>query len=307
LTGRIVILGIFVADTAFRAERAPRLGETLIGSSFAQSPGGKGSNQAVAAARLGGDVMLIAKLGRDAFADLARETWASAGVTVRVVESADAPTGAAFILVEEGSGENAIVLFPGAGATITPAEVGTQAPAIEGAAVFMTQLEQPLAAAQRGLEIARAAGVRTILNPAPAQALPDGMLGLCDIVTPNEMEAEMLTGIVVESLDDARRAGEAFLARGVGAAVITLGARGAVQCTANGFVHVPAVEAGPVVETTGAGDAFNGALATALASGAETVEAVRYGCAVAGLSVTRPGTADAMPSADEVAALLALD
>ncbi len=305
MPGRVVILGIFVADTAFRAARAPRLGETLIGSSFAQSPGGKGSNQAVAAARLGGEVTLIAKLGQDAFADLARETWAAAGVEARVVQSADSPTGAAFILVEEGSGENAIVLFPGAGAAITPDEVEAEVALIEGAAVFMTQLEQPLAAAERGLQIARAAGVRTILNPAPAMALPHGMLGLCDIVTPNETEAEMLTGISVESLDDARRAGEAFLVQGVGEAVITLGARGAALCTADGFVHVPAVEAGPVVETTGAGDAFCGALATALANGAETIEAVRHGCAVAGISVTRPGTADSMPSADEVAALLA--
>ncbi len=305
MTRRVVILGIFVADTAFRAPRAPRLGETLIGNSFAQSPGGKGSNQAVAAARLGADVTLIAKLGRDSYADLARETWAAAGVAARVVESADAPTGVAFILVEEGSGENAIVLFPGAGATITPGEIEAETALIESAAVFMTQLEQPLAAAERGLQIARAAGTRTILNPAPAQALPGGMLAFCDIVTPNETEAEMLTGIAVESLDDARRAGEAFLAQGVGQAVITLGARGAAVCGAGGFVHVPAVEAGAVVETTGAGDAFCGALATALAGGAETIEAVRYGCAAAGISVTRPGTADAMPSADEVAALLA--
>lgn len=301
----IVILGIFVADTAFRAARAPRLGETLIGTSFAQSPGGKGSNQAVAAARLGAEVTLIAKLGRDTYAELARETWAAAGVAAPVIESTDSPTGAAFILVEEGSGENAIVLFPGAGAAITPAEVETQAATIAGAAVFMTQLEQPLPAAQRGLEIARAAGVGTILNPAPAMALPAGMLPLCDIVTPNETEAEMLTGIAVESLDDARRAGEAFLDQGVGAAVITLGSRGAVLCKADSFVHIPAVDAGPVVDTTGAGDAFNGALATALAGGGETIEAVRYGCATAGLSVTRPGTADAMPSAAEVAALLA--
>ncbi|MDP6951744.1 MAG: ribokinase [Alphaproteobacteria bacterium] len=303
MTAPLVILGIFVADTAFRAARAPRLGETLIGTSFAQSPGGKGSNQAVAAARLGADVHFLCKLGQDAFADTARATWAAAGVEGHVIQSADSPTGAAFILVEEGSGENAIVLFPGAGATLSAADVEAEAALIAGAAVFMTQLEQPLEAAARGLAIARASGVRTILNPAPAMALPDEVLALCDIVTPNEIEAAMLTGIAVESLDDARRAGEAFLAKGVGQAVITLGARGAVLCTAEDFVHVPAVEAGPVVDTTGAGDAFNGALAVALANSAEMLDAVRYGCATAGLSVTRPGTADSMPSAGEVAAL----
>ena len=304
MSGRIVILGIFVADTAFRADRAPRPGETLIGNSFAQSPGGKGSNQAVAAARLGADVTLISTLGRDAFAMLARETWTAAGVTARVVESVDGATGAAFILVEEGSGENAIVLFPGAGATITPADVEAEAATIKTATVFMTQLEQPLAAAASGLKIARAAGVQTILNPAPAMALSKGILALCDFVTPNETEAELLTGIAVETLDDARRAGEVFLAQGVSAAVITLGARGAALCTSEDFVHVPAVEAGAVVDATGAGDAFCGAFATAIANGVEIVDAVRTGCVVAGLSVTRPGTADSMPSAGEVAAVL---
>lgn len=159
-------------------------------------------------------------------------------------------------------------------------------------------------AAVRALEIARAAGVRTILNPAPAASLPDGMLALCDYLTPNESEAEGLTGVKVESVDDARRAAEAFLSKGVGAAVITLGARGALLHSAQHSELVPSVDAGPVVETTGAGDAFNGGFATALARGDDPVDAVRFGCAAAGISVTRRGTTPAMPTLAEVEDLM---
>ncbi len=160
-------------------------------------------------------------------------------------------------------------------------------------------------AAVRALEIARQAGVRTILNPAPAHSLPEGMLALCDYVTPNETETEALTGVEVTSVDDARRAAEVFLSKGVAAAVITLGERGALFHSARQSELVPAVDAGAVVETTGAGDAFNGGFATALARGDDPLDAVRFGCAAAGISVTRPGTAPSMPTLAEVEALLA--
>ncbi|MBP7242155.1 ribokinase [Amaricoccus sp.] len=301
----VVILGVFVADTSYRAARMPRLGETVLGERFVLGPGGKGSNQAVAAARLGVETHMITRLGDDAFAGMALATWAEAGVRPAVVRDPDSYTGAAFIFVEAGSGDNAIIIAPGAGGRIGLADIDAQAALIRRAGVFMTQLEQPLPAAARALLIARKAGVRTILNPAPAQTLGDDVLGLCDVLTPNETEAEEITGIRVDSDEAARAAAELLLGRGVGAVVVTLGARGALYHDRERSVVVPSVSAGPVVETTGAGDAFNGGFAAALASGVDPVEAVRFGCAVAGISVTRPGTAPSMPTRAEVEALLA--
>lgn len=301
----VVILGVFVADTSYRAGRMPRIGETLLGERFVLGPGGKGSNQAVAASRLGVETHMITRLGADPFGDMALAVWAEAGVRPAVVRDAESYTGAAFIFVEAGTGDNAIIIAPGAAGRISPADIDAQAALIRRAGVFVTQLEQPLAAAARGLLIARKAGVRTILNPAPAQALGDDVLGLCDFLTPNETEIEELTGIAVDSDDAARKAAEALLARGVGAVVVTLGARGALYHDRERSVVVAATPAGPVVETTGAGDAFNGGFAAALARSVDPVEAVRFGCAVAGISVTRPGTAPSMPTLAEVEALLA--
>lgn len=301
---RLVILGVFVADTAYRAERLPRIGETVLGDGFRLGPGGKGSNQAVAAARLGAKVWLISRLGADAFGDMALATWQAAGVRPVVTRHPDSHTGAAFIFLEAATGNNAIIIAPGAAAGLGPSDLDAQAALIGEAAVFLTQLEQPLDAAVRGLKIARAAGVATILNPAPGRVLADGVLALCDYVTPNETETEELTGIPVTGIDAARAAADRLIDRGAGAAVITLGAQGALYHARGRSVLVPVVSAGPLVETTGAGDAFNGGFATALSRGFDPVEAVRFGCAVAGISVTRPGTAPSMPSLAEVEALL---
>lgn len=305
----IVILGIFVADTAYRAERQPKMGETILGNSFALGPGGKGSNQAVAAAMAsrgaGGDVHFITRLGDDDFAKIAQSTWAKAGVTPVVTVDHESYTGAAFIFLEEATGNNAIIVAAGAAGRVSVADVEAQAELIAGAAVFVTQLEQPIPAAQRALELARAAGVTTILNPAPAAALSDTMLALCDYVTPNESEAEALTGIPVVTVADAERAADALLARGVGAVIVTLGSNGALYRDKSRSVHVPAISAGPVVETTGAGDAFNGGFAVALAEGRDVIAAMRFGCATAGISVTRVGTAPAMPARAEIDAVLA--
>lgn len=304
----IVILGIFVADTAYRAGRMPKMGETILGESFALGPGGKGSNQAVAAAMASGGgapVHFITRLGRDDFAKIALGTWEKAGVRAEVTEDADSYTGAAFIFLEAATGNNAIIVAAGAAARISVADVEARAGLIAGASVFVTQLEQPIPAALRGLQIARASGVRTILNPAPAAELPDEMLRLCDFATPNESEAETLTGIAVTDVESAGRAAEALMARGVGAVVVTLGGNGALYVDRQRRVHVPVISAGPVVETTGAGDAFNGGFAVALAEGRDVIEAVRFGCATAGISVTRPGTAPAMPARAEIEALLA--
>lgn len=300
----IVILGIFVADTAYRADRQPKMGETILGHSFALGPGGKGSNQAVAAARAGGEVVFVSKLGEDDFADMAMATWQSAGVTPEVARDATSYTGAAYIFIEEATGNNAIIVSPGAAATISVSDVEAQAELIRSARVFVTQLEQPIDAAERALEIARQGGAITVLNPAPAAELSDRMLGLCDYVTPNESETEGLTGLAVTTPEDAKRAAEKLIARGVGRAVITLGDQGALFHDGETALHVPAIQAGKLIETTGAGDAFNGGLSVALAEGKSPIEAVRFANATAAISVTRPGTAPAMPSRDEIDALL---
>lgn len=300
----VAILGIFVADLAFHAGRLPGIGETIAGSGFKMGPGGKGSNQAVAAARVGASVTFISKIGRDEFGANALATWKKEGITPRVAETADQPTGAAFIYVNDTNGDNAIIVVPGAAATISAQDVEQAADAIKTAAVFITQLEQPVAAAKRGLEIAKAAGTITIFNPAPAERFDDALYGLCDYVTPNESEASLLTGIEVRTVDDARRAGDIFLKKGAGTALITLGEAGALLHAKSQSVLVPAFKAGPVVETTGAGDAFNGGFAAALAEGASPLEAARFGAAVAGISVTRAGTAPSMPTRSEVDALL---
>ncbi|MEM7753095.1 MAG: ribokinase [Pseudomonadota bacterium] len=303
--GHIAILGVFVADTAYRADRAPKMGETILGNSFALGPGGKGSNQAVAAGRAGGDVHFISKLGRDVFADMAFGIWQDAGVTPAVSQPEGASTGAAYIFIEEATGNNAIIICPGAAGTISPADVEAEADRIGSASVFITQLEQPLDAALRALQIARAGGATTILNPAPAAPLTDDFYPLCDYVTPNESEAEALTGIPVTDIASAEAAARAFLAKGVGTALITLGENGALLGTADRMTHLPAISAGPVVETTGAGDAFNGGFAVGLSEGMAPVDAVRFGAATAGISVTRPGTAPSMPTRAEIDALLA--
>ena len=300
----IAILGIFVADLAFRSSRMPAMGETIIGSRFAMGPGGKGSNQSVAAARAGGKVTFISKIGKDAFGDIALATWRKEGITAKVAQSVDHETGAAFIYVNEKTGENAIIVVPGAAASITASDVDAAGDAIRNAKVFVTQLEQPQDAARHGLAIAKEAGTITVFNPAPAEPVDDAIFPLCDYVTPNESEASGLTGLKVESVDDARRAGDAFLKKGVGTALITLGEKGALLHGRERSLLVPAFRAGTVVETAGAGDAFNGGFAAALARGLGPEEAARFGCAVAGISVTRPGTAPSMPSLAEVEALL---
>jgi ribokinase len=304
----IVILGIFVADTSYRADRMPKMGETILGRSFVLGPGGKGSNQSVAAAMAqtgtAGRTHIITRLGKDDFAEIARSTWAKAGVRAEVTEDSESYTGAAFIFLEHATGNNAIIVSPGAAARITAADLEAKAALIRSAAVFVTQLEQPIPAARRGLEIARAAGVVTILNPAPAAPLDDAMLALCDYVTPNESEAEALTGLPVTNVVEAEAAADALMARGVGAVVITLGGNGALYRDRTRSVHVSVISAGPVAETTGAGDAFNGGFAVALSEGRDVVDAVRFGCATAGISVTRPGTAPSMPARAEIDALL---
>lgn len=304
----VLVLGSFVADVAFRTARLPAWGETLMGSGFALGPGGKGSNQAVAAARAGANVQMASKLGDDAFGELARKTWAEAGINDSLTKNCLTPTGSAAILIDEVRGENGIIVVPGACFTITPEEVDALAGAIRSAHILLTQLEMPVEVVERGLKIAREAGVTTILNPAPApqKPLPDSMLALADFLVPNESEAAILTGLPVETAEQAERAAAVLQERGARNVILTLGARGALVRTADGVsTIVDAFRAGPVIETTGAGDAFCGGFAAALAEDMPLLDAVRFGCATAGISVTRHGTAPSMPRREEIDALIA--
>jgi ribokinase len=296
----IVVMGSYVADLAFRTEKLPAWGETYMGTSFKLGPGGKGSNQAVAAARAGAKVSFISKLAHDAFGDLARKTYREEGIDTTHLFETKTPTGAAAIIIDAVKGENAIIVVPGACFELTSQEVDLARETIAGAAVFVTQLELSLPTVEFGLKLAHSLGVPTILNPAPCCKLPNSIYQYCDYMTPNETEVEMLTGIHVASLKDADRAADALLARGVRNVVITLGAQGALVKSATKWQHVPAFDAGAVVETTGAGDAFNGGFAVALSENKDIVEAASFGCVVAGISVTRPGTAPSMPRREEV-------
>jgi len=300
----VTVMGSYVADMAFRTEKLPAWGETYMGKEFRLGPGGKGSNQAVAAVRAGARVSCISKLGRDALGDMARQTYREEGIDTRHLLETEVATGAAAIILDAKSGENAIIVVPGACFGLTPEEVGEARDLIAQSAVFLTQLELALPTVEFGLELAHSLGVTTILNPAPGCSLPESIYPNCDFLTPNESEAEVLTGIRVGSLTDAEQAADSLLGRGVGTVVVTLGAQGALVKNAKLREHVAAVDAGPVLETTGAGDAFNGGFAVALAEGRTIVDAVRFGCAVAGISVTRAGTAPSMPRRGEVDRLL---
>jgi ribokinase len=300
---RITIAGTFVADLAFRADRLPTWGETVLGSAFRMGPGGKGSNQAVAAARLGASVSIISKVGLDEFGNIAWRTWADEGIDTRfVIDTAEFATGSSTITVNETTGDNAIVVVPGSGFHITREELELARDAIAESAMFVTCLELPMDVVRHGLALARSLGVPTILNPAPAQQLADDVYPLCDYITPNESEATRLTGVTVRDVASAERAAEVLLSRGAPRVIVTLGERGALIKTATLTAHVPAFRPGAVVETTGAGDAFNGGLAVALAEGAEIEDAVRFGCAVAAICVSRYGTTPAMPTRDEITA-----
>ena len=299
--GKVVILGVFVADTAYRGSRMPKMGETILGNSFVLGPGGKGSNQAVAAGILGADVTIITRLADDDFGKMAMETWGNANVKGAVKYSTNSYTGAAFIFIDDKTGDNAIIIAPGAASEISLKDIHENSEIISTTDVFLTQLEQPIVAAKEGLQVAKANGKITILNPAPAAKLPKEVFGLCDFITPNETETEALTGLPVRNEKEAETAAKFLNELGVKTPIITMGEQGA-------FLHehglIPAFDVGEVVETTGAGDAFNGGFAVALSEGKSALEAVKFGCATASISVTRPGTAPSMPARDEVEKLL---
>lgn len=299
----IAVVGSSNTDMIISMGRIPKPGETIIGGDFAMAAGGKGANQAVAAARAGGRVSFIARVGDDLFGEQAIRGFAADGIDVRhVLKDGSAPSGVALIFVG-GDGENSIGVASGANARLSPDDIALAREAIGSAGVLLVQLEIPIETV-RAAVLAAARDARVILNPAPAQPLDDDLLGRVSILTPNETEAALLTGLEVEDEAGAALAAEALRRRGPEIVIITLGAKGALVSDASGTRLVPAFSVDPV-DTTAAGDVFNGALAIALSEDRPLDEAVRFANAAAAISVTRPGAQPSAPGRTEIEALIA--
>ena len=299
----ILVVGSSNTDMIIQLERIPRPGETILGGEFSTAAGGKGANQAVGAARAGGAVTFIARVGQDVFGDQAIAGFRQDKIDVDYVfRDKRQPSGVALIFVAK-DGENSIAVASGANGKLTPADVRKAKGAFAETAVLVMQLETPLATVQAAADLATKAGLRVILNPAPAQPLPDQLLRRVSILTPNESEAELLTGIPVDSDASAGKAAEKLMARGVEVVILTLGARGAFIATAEGAKRVPGFKVKPV-DTTAAGDVFNGALAVALAEEKPLFDAVRFANAAAALSVTKLGAQPSAPTRRQIAQFL---
>ena len=295
----IVVIGSSNTDLIIRVPRIPKAGETLLGGEFMTAAGGKGANQAVGAARSGGKVALIARVGTDAFGDRAVTGLRRDGVDVTCVfRDRLAASGVALIFVAR-DGENSIAVAGGANAKLSPADVKKAAGVIGSAALLVAQLETPLATVIAAALAAVKAGVPVILNPAPARELPNRLLKLVSILTPNETEAELLTGIKVTNEAAAARACAKLRSRGVRTVILTLGARGAYLADTEEQRLVPGFKV-KAVDSTAAGDIFNGALAVALAERKTLRDAVRFANAAAALSVTRLGAQPSAPTRAEI-------
>jgi ribokinase len=298
---RICVVGSCMTDLVAYAPRLPKLGETLEGRTFAIGFGGKGANQAVMAARLGAQVSMVGKVGDDAFGRDYLENFRRNGVdATHVGVSAEASTGVAPIWVDEPSGNNAIIIVPGANALLSVADVEAAKDAIASADIVVCQWEIPLDCVTVAFAIAQDAGVTTVFNPAPAQPeLPSDLLAGTDLLCPNESETELLTGMPAGTLDEAEAAARSLLDRGVRRVVCTLGERGSLLVGADDIVHVPADEV-DAVDTTGAGDAYVGSLAYFVARGFELPDAMRRAGSIAALSVQKAGTQTSFPAAAEL-------
>lgn len=298
----VLVVGSATADLTTFSDRLPRPGETILGNDFTLVLGGKGANQAVAAALAGAPVRMVACIGTDLFASMVADGLSSAGVDLALVRRVPGPTGIAHIRVD-GSGENDIVIVPLANASLSEEQIDEAFADGAPAPVLLTQLEIPIPLAAYALKRARQAGMTTILDPAPAAHLPEDIWPLIDMVVPNESEAAFITGIPVVDAASAVQAGRWFVERGVTHALITLAGAGAVLVTADGDEHFAAIPVQPV-DTTAAGDAFAGYLGASLALGSPLDTAIASAMAAGALAVTKRGASPSLPTRDEVDAML---
>ena len=300
---KIVVIGSSNTDMVVRTPALPRPGETVLGGEFIMAPGGKGANQAVAAARAGGEVTFIARIGDDVFGRQSLEGLVRDGIHIEhIVADKNSPSGVALIIVGP-DGENCIAVASGSNAGLAAADVRKAKAVISSADIVLLQLESPLETVQEAAGIAAAAGVPVILNPAPARALSDDILKKVAYLTPNETEAEILTGITLIKSSDLAAAAGMLLAKGMKAVLITLGANGVYVASREKQEVVPAFKVIPV-DTTAAGDAFNGALAVALAERKPLFEAARMANAAAALATTKMGAQPSLPSRKDIDELL---
>jgi ribokinase len=301
MSAKVAVVGSAGMDFVFRVPRLPRVGETLKGHSFTNVPGGKGGNQAVALARLGADVGMVACLGDDAFGATLRQGMEADGIDCRAVETLPGQTTGVAMVAVDDEGRNAIIIVPGAYGMLTPEIAARHATPIDAAGFVVCQMEIPAETVAWALRRGRAAGAVTILNPAPALGpLPPGWLPAIDWLIPNEVEAEMLSGIAVDSVDAAGSAARRLRQAGASSVLVTLGANGVFAATQDGIErHYPGI---PVraVDTTAAGDVFVGGFVAALAAGRPVADAIGFGQAAAAISVTRPGAQTSIPRLDEV-------
>lgn len=298
---QIVVIGSLNADLVQKVDRLPKPGETIAGGSLETFSGGKGANQAVAAGRMGARTSMIGQVGDDSLSQILRESLRAAGVDHHAVGVSKTSTGSAIILVFP-DGENLIVIAPGANATVTPDLAAERLRILQRGAFLLSQLEIPIESVERSLEVAKAHGATTILDPAPARELPVDLLRHVDYLTPNETESATLlgdSGLAMEDDPAVERAAERILALGPKAVVLKLGARGCLIASTEGFHRVPGFKV-EAVDTTAAGDVFNGAFATAMAEGQPVPLAASFANAAAALSVTRPGAQDSVPSREAV-------
>lgn len=298
---RIVVIGSSNTDMVIKSERLPLPGETILGGTFLMNPGGKGANQAVAAARLGGCVTFVCRTGCDLFGDQSEALYRAEGIdTSYILRDMQAPSGVALITVDR-KGENCIVVAPGANSHLTPGDVDDAREVLEGASMLVMQLEIPLETVEHAARIAHEAGVKVVLNPAPApvEPLPDELLRHVDVLVPNHTEAELLTGVRVTGWETAGEAARAIRSKGVDTVLVTLGALGVLVCDRSGCDRVPAfpVEA---VDTTAAGDTFCGALCVGLSEGMELRQAATFAARASSVAVTRMGAQASVPMRSEL-------
>jgi ribokinase len=296
---RIVVVGSYATGLTMRVDRLPSPGETLLGKGYRVDFGGKGSNQAVACARLGSRVSFMAKIGRDNFGEMALGLHREEKVDVgSVIQVPDKPTGVGFIIVD-AKGNNCITIDPAANDLLSAEEVAQRLETLTSETVVLTQLEIPAEAAGAAMARGREMGAVTILNPAPARILPDSVLQFVEVLTPNQSEAKVLTGRSPDAAVEPETVARELISRGVKQVVVTLGEKGALFMTADSSSYIPAIKVS-AEDTTGAGDAFNGGLAVALSRGASLEEAVRFAVVTGGLAVTREGVVPSLPTRNEV-------